>query len=170
MTQRSSVLFKISWISLGIIGIAILVFGLITTVVPASSGLPYLQAIGVASIGMGLFGLLITTIAYRRRERWAWFALWYYPVFWTAHLMGGLPPAKEHVHQIVFIVLSLAGLLLPVRAFFPRRRERASGSSPTAPTIERPANSAQVLSIVSACPRLVPKHFRVLPAHILLLC
>jgi len=76
MTQRSSALFKISWISLGIIGIAILVFGLITTVVPASTAPPYLQAIGVASIRMGLFGLLITTIAYRRRERWAWFALW----------------------------------------------------------------------------------------------
>lgn len=126
MTQSASVLFKIEWISLAIIGIAILVFGLIATVVPASSGPPYLRAIGVASIGMGLFGLLITTIAYRRRERWAWFALWYYPLFWTAHLAGGLPPGKEHVHQIVFIVLSLAGLLLPVREFFPRRGARAS--------------------------------------------
>ena len=122
MTQRSSVLFKISWISLGIIGIAILVFGLIATMLPTSSDPPYLRAIGVASIGMGIFGLLITTIAYRRRERWAWFALWYYPLFfWTAHLVGGLPPGKEHVHQIVFIALSLAGLLLPVREFFPRR-------------------------------------------------
>lgn len=126
MTQSASVLFKIEWISLAIIGIAILVFGLIATVVPASSGPPYLRAIGVASIGMGLFGLLITTIAYRRRERWAWFALWYYPLFWTAHLVGGLPPGKEHVHQIVFIVLSLAGLLLPAREFFPRRGVRAS--------------------------------------------
>jgi uncharacterized membrane protein HdeD (DUF308 family) len=129
MTQRSSALFKISWILLGIIGVAILVFGLITTVVPASSSPPYLRAIGVASIGMGLFGLLITTIAYRRRERWAWFALWYYPLFWTAHLVGGLPPGKEHVHQVVFIVLSLAGLLLPVREFFPRRGTRAPTTS-----------------------------------------
>jgi hypothetical protein len=126
MTQRASVLFKIAWISLVIIGGATLVFGLIATVVPASSDPPYLRAIGVASIGMGLFGLLITTIAYRRRERWAWFTLWYYPVFWTAHLVGGLPPGQDHVHQIVFIVLSLAGLLLPVREFFPRRGARAS--------------------------------------------
>ena len=128
MTQRAKVLFKISWVSLAIIGVAILVFGLIATVVPTSSDQPYLRAlraIGVASIGRGLFGLLITTIAYRRRERWAWFALWYYPVFWTAHLAGGLPPGKEHVHQIVFILLSLAGLLLPVREFFPRRGARA---------------------------------------------
>jgi len=125
MTQRASVQFVTAWISLAIIGLAILVFGLIVTLVPTSSDPPYLRAIGVASIGMGLFGLLITTIAYRRRERWAWFALWYYPLFWTAHLVGGLPPGKDHVHQGVFIVLSLAGLLLPVREFFPRRGARA---------------------------------------------
>ena len=133
MTQRASVLFKIAWISLAIIGLAILVFGLIVTVVPtttaASSGPPYLRAIGVASIGMGLFGLLITTIAYRRRERWAWLALWYYPVFWTAHLVGGLPPGKDHVHQVVFIALSLVGLLLPVREFFGRRRRARAPST-----------------------------------------
>src|SRR5215212_1505925 len=124
MTQRASVQFVIGWISLTVIGVAILVFGLIVTLVPTSSDPPYLRAIGVASIGMGFFGLLITRIAYRRRERWAWFALWYYPVFWTAHLVGGLPPGKDHVHQVLFIVLSLAGLLLPVREFFPRRGAR----------------------------------------------
>jgi hypothetical protein len=124
MTRRASILFKTGWISLSIIGVAILGFGLVATTVPAPSDPPYLRAIGVASIGMGLFGLLITTIAYRRRERWAWLALWYYPVFWTAHLVGGLPPGKEHVHQIVFIVVSVAGLLLPVREFFPGRGER----------------------------------------------
>jgi hypothetical protein len=75
MTQRDSALFKTGWISLAIIGVAILVFGLITALMLASGGPPYLRAIGMASIGMGLFGLLNTTIAYRRRERWAWFAL-----------------------------------------------------------------------------------------------
>src|SRR5215216_3234692 len=74
MTQSASVLFKSGWISLAIIGLAILVFGLITTVVPTSGG----------------------------------------------------PPYKDHIHQVVFIVLSLAGLLLPVREFFPRRGTRAS--------------------------------------------
>jgi hypothetical protein len=122
MTQRDRALFNTGWISLAIIGLAILVFGLITALMHTSSGgPPYLRAIGVASIGMGLFGLLITLIAYRRRERWAWFALWYYPLFWTAHLVGGLPPGKDHIHQGVFIVVSLAGLLLPVREFFGRR-------------------------------------------------
>ena len=73
MTQRdSSALSETAWISLAIVGLAILVFGLLTALMPASGGAPYLRAIGVASIGMGLFGVLITTIAYRGRERWAW--------------------------------------------------------------------------------------------------
>jgi hypothetical protein len=48
MTQRASVLFKTGWISLAIIGVAILLFGLVVTVVPTSSDASYLRAIGVA--------------------------------------------------------------------------------------------------------------------------
>ncbi|HWO91634.1 MAG TPA: hypothetical protein VNP53_06645, partial [Methylomirabilota bacterium] len=85
----------------------------------------YLRAIGAASIGMGLFGALISVTSFRRRERWAFFALCYYPIFWTAHLVGDLPPGKDHIHQVVLIVLSLLGLLLPIGEFFPRHRTRA---------------------------------------------
>src|SRR5262249_11060247 len=120
MTKQESVLFKITWVSLAITGVAILIFGLIVAAWPGSSDPLSLRAIGVASIGMGLFGIMITVIAYRRRERWAWFTLWYYPIFWMAHLLGGLPPGQEHIHQVVFIVLSLVGLLLSVGEFFPR--------------------------------------------------
>jgi hypothetical protein len=121
MMQRETVRFKIAWVALAIIGIAIFVFGLIVAVWPGSSDALFLRTIGVASMGMGLFGVMITVNAYRRGERWAWFTLWYYPLFWLAHLLGGLPPGQDHIHQIVFIVLSLAGLLLPVRVFFPPR-------------------------------------------------
>lgn len=69
---------------------------------------------------MGLFGAVITVTAFRRHELWAYFALWYYPIFWMAHVVGNLPPGRDHVHQVVFIVLSLLGLLLPIRDFFPR--------------------------------------------------
>jgi hypothetical protein len=118
--KPEGIFFKITWISLAIIGVAILVFGLIVTMWPGSSNSLFLRAIGVASIGMGLFGVIITVIPYRRRERWAWFTLWYYPIFWSAHLFGGLPPGQDHVHQIVFIILSLASLLLSISTFFPR--------------------------------------------------
>ncbi|MEV4049622.1 hypothetical protein AB0J55_00385 [Amycolatopsis sp. NPDC049688] len=73
---------------------------------------------GLASIGLGLFGVLLAAVHFRRRERWAWFALWFYPAFWLAHLLGSLPPGKDHVHQVVFIALSLIGLVLPSRQFF----------------------------------------------------
>jgi hypothetical protein len=118
-TRRTSTRFTVAWVSLATIGVATLAFGLIVALVPASSGALHLRADGVALVGMGLFGALITATAYRRRDRWAWLALWYYPVFWAAHLLGGLPPGKDHVHQVVFVVLSLVGLLLPVRDFFP---------------------------------------------------
>jgi hypothetical protein len=120
MIQRESVRFKIAWVSLAIIGVAIFVFGLIATVWPDSSNPLFLRTIGVASIGMGLFGVMITIIPYKRRERWAWFTLWYYPIFWLAHLLGGLPPGQDHLHQIVFIVLSFVSLLISVNEFFPR--------------------------------------------------
>ena len=121
MVQPETVRFKIAWISLAMIGVAILVFGFIVTVWPGSSDTLFLRAIGVASIGMGLFGVMIAVIPYRRRERWAWFILWYYPIFWLAHFLGELPPGEDHIHQIVFIVLSLAVLLISISEFFPGR-------------------------------------------------
>ena len=120
MTKPESILFRVSWVSLVIVGVAILIFGLIAAVWPGPSDARFLRAIGVASIGMGLFGVMITLLPYRRRERWAWLTLWYYPVFWSAHLLGGLPPGQDHVHQIVFIIISLASLLLSMSIFFPR--------------------------------------------------
>jgi hypothetical protein len=121
MIKSESILFKIAWILLAITGAAIFVFGLIVAVWPGSSNSLFLRAIGVASMGMGIFGVMITVVPYRRREKWAWFVLWYYPVFWSVHLIGRLPPGQEHIHQIVFIIISLAGLLLPMNAFFSRR-------------------------------------------------
>jgi uncharacterized membrane protein HdeD (DUF308 family) len=124
MTQSESARFKFAWISLTIIGVAIFVFGLIVTVWPGASDTLSLRSIGVASIGMGLFGVMITLIPYRRRERWAWLTLWYYPLFWLAHFLGGLPPGQDHIHQIVFIILALISLLLSKSEFFPRTARR----------------------------------------------
>lgn len=122
MVKREGILFKITWLLLAITGAAIFLFGLIVTVWPGSENPLFLRAVGVASIGMGFFGVMITMIPFRRRERWAWVTLWYYPVFWGAHLFGNLPPGQDHIHQIVFIILSIASLLLSMRVFFPHER------------------------------------------------
>ena len=127
MTRGEGVRLRVSWIALLLNGIATLVYGLVVVVLPGVDA-QYFKAIGAASIGMGLFGVLITVAAFRRRERWAYFVLWYYPVFWTAHLAFNLPPGKDHVHQVVFIALSLLGLLLPIRDFFASDRSSRSQS------------------------------------------
>ncbi|SEP50587.1 hypothetical protein [Amycolatopsis saalfeldensis] len=115
--RRADVSVRVGWICLLVVSVSILAFGVVVAVVPmGTDGLLY-RADGLASIGVGLFGGLLALIPFRRRERWAWFALWFYPVFWLAHLVGGLPPGKDHIHQVVFIVLSLTGLLVPAREF-----------------------------------------------------
>ncbi|MEV8527259.1 hypothetical protein AB0451_24390 [Streptomyces sp. NPDC052000] len=118
---------KVASVCLAVVGVGILVFGVIAAVAPSSGDERLMRADGVAATGMGLFSLLIALVPFRRRERWAWLVLWYYPVFWGAHLVGGLPPGKDHVHQVVFIVLSLAGLLLTVREFFLRPMTKGTG-------------------------------------------
>src|SRR5919106_913208 len=82
--QQKKRVLKISWISLLATGIGILGFGIIVTVYPQIAGHTeegLLRAIGVATTGMGIFGVMITLGAYRREEKWAWFTLWYYPIF-----------------------------------------------------------------------------------------
>jgi hypothetical protein len=69
--------------------------------------------------------MLIVLVPYRRLERWSWCALWFYPFFWLAPLLGDLPPGTDRIHQVVFVALSVVGLVLPVRVFFPPRRSTA---------------------------------------------
>jgi hypothetical protein len=117
---------RIGWLCLLIVSVSILGFGLVIAIVPMDADELVYRADGLASIGFGLFGALMAIWPYRRRERWAWYAFWLYPVFWMIHLVGQLPPGTDHIHQIVFIILSLIGLLVPFRAFFPARRSARS--------------------------------------------
>lgn len=112
---RSAVAIRVGWLCLFVVGVAILGFGVGAAFLSSD---PLGRADGVALTGTGLFGTVVTLVPFRRRERWAWLVLWFYPVFWCAHLFGQLPPGKDHVHQIVFIVLSLAGLIVTTRAFW----------------------------------------------------
>lgn len=109
---------RIGWICLTLVSLGILGFGLVEALAPTSGDSQLYRSVGLASTGLGLFGGLLALVPFRRRERWAWFGLWFYPLFWVAHLAGRLPPGNDHIHQVVFIVLSLVGLLVPVREFF----------------------------------------------------
>jgi len=75
---------------------------------------------GTLAAGMALFGAAITLSAFRRGERWAWFVLWYYPAFFTAHILA----SGSGIPGMPLLLLSMLGLLLPVRRFFGERPAR----------------------------------------------
>jgi hypothetical protein len=79
MARQESLRFRVSWIALLVTGLATLAFGVVVLLI-RSSDEQYLRAIGAASIGMGLFGAMISVTAFRRRERWAFLSLCYYPI------------------------------------------------------------------------------------------
>jgi hypothetical protein len=114
-------LLKLSSTLLAVTNVAILIFGMAMVVYPQSAS-PHdgqlLRSLGASAVGMGLFGAMISVVPYRQKQRWSWFTLWYLPAFWTAHLVGQLPPSNDHVHQYALIVTSILGLMLPVREFF----------------------------------------------------
>lgn len=114
--QGEVVAVRTGWICLLLVGLGILLFGAGAAFVGDD---PLLRADGWALAGLGLFGTVVTLVPFRRRERWAWLVLWFYPAFWVAHLLGRLPPGKDHVHQGLFLGLSVAGLLVSGRAFWP---------------------------------------------------
>lgn len=108
-----------AWGALLLVGLAIFVFGLVHLTDPESD--PVTRGQGLAMIGAGVFGLAITAYPFERRERWAWYVLWFYPLFWLIHLVGELGPGLREIVEVLLLLVSLAGLLLVFRDFFPRR-------------------------------------------------
>jgi hypothetical protein len=84
----------------------------------------YFRSGGWSDMGFAFFVIVISATAYRKGERWAWYYLWSVPVFFLGHaaitLMFGESTASLIPFLSVFIVLSLIGLLLPIRKFFPK--------------------------------------------------
>lgn len=119
MPPAEPLAFRLSWIALLLTSLSILAFGVVLLFLPSPDAGDS-RALGVASLGMGLFGAALAWGPFRRRERWAWIVLGYLPLFWLAHLAWSLPPGKDHVHQIVLLALSALGLAVPARAFFQR--------------------------------------------------
>ncbi len=71
----------------------------------------------IAQLGLGIFGMTISAVGYRRGERWAWYTLCYLPVAWLAYVVGQALLGRPTTFPIVLLVVSLLGLLLPVRRF-----------------------------------------------------
>jgi len=86
------------------------------------------RILGAWLTGLSSMALVITLTAYRHVERWAWYALWAPPVsyvlifatFLTANQVPGAPTPPALFSAPGLLILSLIGLLLPFRQFFPK--------------------------------------------------
>ena len=86
----------------------------------------YFKAGGWSDMGFAFYVIVISATAYRRGEKWAWYILWSVPVFFLGHaaITMSIGPSIAHLLPFlaVFVALSLLGLLLPIRKFFPKKR------------------------------------------------
>ncbi len=74
-------------------------------------------------LGWSLLGTLIAAIPYRKGESWAWYVSWYTPILFAIIatrllIFGGIVWPLF----ILLLIVSLLGLLLPYRKFFPRKQ------------------------------------------------
>lgn len=85
----------------------------------------YFRGGGLSDLGFAFFLMVISITAYRRGQKWAWYAFWFIPVYFLSWIGLSLTLPSESSSSLilplaVFIILSLVGLLLPFRKFFPK--------------------------------------------------
>lgn len=84
----------------------------------------YFRGGGLSDMGVAFYVIVISATAYRKGERWAWYVLWSVPAFFLGHAAIVMNFGESLAHLLpflaVFTVLSIMGLLLPIRRFFPK--------------------------------------------------
>jgi pimeloyl-ACP methyl ester carboxylesterase len=88
----------------------------------------YVRSLGAGILVVSILSLAITLTAFKRGERWAWFALWVWPLWnvaifvlsFTAERHPGYPPPPPMVSSPVFFSVTLLALILSYRKFFPK--------------------------------------------------
>jgi hypothetical protein len=86
----------------------------------------YFTGGGLSDVGVGFFLILISIFAYRTGQKWAWYSLWFVPLFFSGwiFLSFQLPSQAQSLlftPLIVLIIFSVLGLLLPFRTFFSKK-------------------------------------------------
>ncbi len=80
-------------------------------------------ALGLLKTSWSLLVLAITLTGYRRGEKWAWYTLWLVPVLLVSSGLFNvifIGDVSLMLEWIPITSVSLLGLLLPYRKFFPR--------------------------------------------------
>ena len=113
---------RYGWVLLSVSTLLGIFAALITTMPPISwfwdplytSAYSIMGAWGVSWVGFELFALVTILIPFRRGERWAWYALWMLPLMWVSQFFF-----SPDLAYLMLAALTTAGLLLPLRRFFP---------------------------------------------------
>ncbi len=84
----------------------------------------YFSGGGLSDLGFAFFLIVISATAYRQRQRWSWYALWFVPIYFFSWIILSSTLPREAFYSLVspltvFIMLSIAGLFLPFKKFFP---------------------------------------------------
>ncbi len=80
-------------------------------------------AVGMLKTSWSFLVLAITLTGYRRGEKWAWYTLWLVPALLVGQGLFNsvfLGDFKEMLQWIPITTVSLVGLFLPYRKFFPK--------------------------------------------------
>ncbi|KKQ30062.1 MAG: hypothetical protein US68_C0012G0002 [Candidatus Shapirobacteria bacterium GW2011_GWE1_38_10] len=84
----------------------------------------YFRGGGLSDLGFAFFLIVISITAYRQGQKWAWYAFCFIPIYFLSWIGLSLTLPSESSSSLipplaVFIILSLVGLLLPLKKFFP---------------------------------------------------
>jgi cell division protein FtsW (lipid II flippase) len=77
---------------------------------------------GLAALGLGVFTIALSYVPYRKGEKWAWYIVWYIPIFLLlATIANYADGGRLWALSLVLLIVALAGLLLPYRKFYPKK-------------------------------------------------
>jgi hypothetical protein len=139
---------KYAWILLFVMGVLLTIFGLVYIVMglfdppnyeaalleggvsteplleqsPPELSLVFGQVLrswGIFELGFGVFVMAVSYVSFRNKERWSWFVLWILPAAMLAELLNVLRAEMNPGPIPVFLLVSILGLILPYRRFFP---------------------------------------------------
>ena len=80
-------------------------------------------AVGNLKMNWSLFLIAITLTGYRKGEKWAWYTMWLAPALLVWNAINNvifLGDINQALPWIPITTISLLGLLLPYRKFFPK--------------------------------------------------
>ena len=125
---------RYAWVVFVLLALVLLLIGLSGPQGPVGPGSPLnafsipnpnvldidLRFRGTLVLGMVLFSLAITLFAFRKGERWAWFVLWYWPLFFLLHVAA----FGTWLPDLPIAVLTAGSLLLSMRRYLASQPER----------------------------------------------